>query len=177
MRNAVFFLLFASLTLPRVARAQSGEPLVSVTISHDTIAPGEVLEVTYKIENTKVKRFDTPDFGEGVDLVGGPSTSTSIVMTGGVTQQSTSYTYMIRTEDTGLHSLPKVRVETTAGTLTADQLVFRVVEGHENETSRSRRNDDNMHSFFWNMDPFQNQQAAPQKKMSKKKYVGETTRL
>jgi hypothetical protein len=57
------------------------QPSIKVEVSADTIPVGEIVEVTYTIENGDGE-FEAPDFN-GLPVISGPNTSSSFVYQNG----------------------------------------------------------------------------------------------
>lgn len=94
------FILVAWFTIN--AQAQ---PSVKVEVSADTIALGEVVEVTYTIENGDGK-FEAPDFGD-LPVISGPNTSSSYIYQNGKMSSSQSYAYVFRPMEEGNLKIPE----------------------------------------------------------------------
>ena len=80
------------------------QPTIKVEVSADTIATGEMVEVTYTIENGEGK-FDAPDFS-GLPLISGPNTSTSFMIINGEKSSSQSYSYILRPMEESILEIP-----------------------------------------------------------------------
>ena len=78
---------------------------VKVEVSADTIALGEVVEVTYTIENGD-GQFEAPDFSK-LPLISGPNTSSSFVYQNGKMSSSQSYAYLFRPTEEGKMKIPE----------------------------------------------------------------------
>ena len=81
------------------------QPSVKVEVSADTIALGEVVEVTYTIENGD-GQFEAPDFSK-LPLITGPNTSSSFVYQNGKMSSSQSYAYLFRPIEEGKMKIPE----------------------------------------------------------------------
>ncbi len=81
------------------------QPSVKVEVSADTIALGEVVEVTYTIENGD-GQFEAPDFSK-LPLITGPNTSSSFVYQNGKMSSSQSYAYLFRPTEEGKLKIPE----------------------------------------------------------------------
>ena len=85
--------------------AINAQPSVKVEVSADTIALGEVVEVTYTIENGD-GQFEAPDFSK-LPLITGPNTSSSFVYQNGKMSSSQSYAYLFRPTEEGKMKIPE----------------------------------------------------------------------
>lgn len=81
-----------------------GQPLVKVEVSSDTIAPGEVVEVTYTIENGEGK-FIMPDL-TGLPVVSGPNSSSSFMYQNGKMSSFQSYSFSLLPREDGILEVP-----------------------------------------------------------------------
>jgi len=81
------------------------QPLVKVEVSSDTIAVGEVVEVTYTIENAEGK-FNMPDLN-GLPIVSGPNSSSSFMYQNGKMSSFQSYSFSLLASEEGLILIPK----------------------------------------------------------------------
>jgi hypothetical protein len=82
----------------------SSQPLVKVEVSADTIAPGEVVEVTYTIENGEGK-FNMPDL-TGLPVVSGPNSSSSFMYQNGKMSSFQSYSFGLLPREEGELQVP-----------------------------------------------------------------------
>jgi len=96
------------------------QPSVKVEVSADTIAVGEVVEVTYTIENGDGK-FQAPDF-KGLPLVNGPNTSSSFIYQNGKMSSSQSYAYLFRPQEEGKMKIPEAAYVDKSQTLKIDSV-------------------------------------------------------
>ena len=80
------------------------QPLVKVEVSSDTIAPGEVVEVTYTIENGEGK-FNMPDLS-GLPVVSGPNSSSSFMYQNGKMSSYQSYSFSLLPREQGIVMVP-----------------------------------------------------------------------
>lgn len=105
----LIFLCLATGIFTESLLAQKSAKL-SLEISSDTIGLSGELEVSIRVENAKVKRFNPPNF-EGF-TVQGPSTSTSMSIVNGDVSQSSTYTYYLKPQETGQYKIGSVSVDT-----------------------------------------------------------------
>ena len=82
-----------------------GQPTVKVEVSADTINPGELVEVTYTIENGE-GRFEQPDL-QNLPVVSGPNVSSSFMIQNGKKSSSQSYSYVLRGGEEGKIVIPE----------------------------------------------------------------------
>jgi hypothetical protein len=100
------------------------QPSVKVELSADTVMMGELVELTYTIENGQGK-FTQPDL-TGLPIVSGPNSSTSMVYENGKMSTSQSYSYILRPERTGQLVIPPTTYVTGADTITLQPLTVVV---------------------------------------------------
>ena len=81
------------------------QPTLKVEVSADTVKPGQLVEITYTIENGE-GQFEAPDFSL-LPVVGGPNTSSSFMIQNGKKSSSQSYTYILRPEKEGVLIIPE----------------------------------------------------------------------
>jgi hypothetical protein len=109
------FSLIAWITM--TAQAQ---PSVKVEVSADTVALGEVVEVTYTIENGDGK-FVAPDFGN-LPVISGPNTSSSYIYQNGKMSSSQSFAYLLRPTEEGKLKIPEASYKDKSQTLTIESV-------------------------------------------------------
>ncbi len=107
----VFALLVTSLSV----FAQAAQ--FTMRVNKDTVLMGNVIKVTYTVEQVAVKKFETPDFPH-FKLVSGPNTSMSMSIVNGETKQKSSYSFYLEPDSPGTWTIPSVTVETSSGPLT-----------------------------------------------------------
>lgn len=97
-------LLFLFLSMIVTSYVQS-QPSIKVEVSKDTVAVGDIVEVTYTIENGS-GNFEAPDFSD-LPLISGPNTSSSFVYQNGKMSSSQSYTYLLKPQEEGKLKIPQ----------------------------------------------------------------------
>ncbi len=107
------------------------QPTVKVEVSADTINPGELVEVTYTIENGE-GRFEAPDF-RNLPVVSGPNTSSSFMIQNGKKSSSQSYSYILRGEEEGKIVIPEAYFREKDHDMKIDSVAI-VVLTHSNKS-------------------------------------------
>ena len=77
----------------------TAQPVVKVEVSADTIKVGEMVEVTYTIENGEGK-FNMPDMND-LPVISGPNSSSSFVYQNGKTSSNQSYSFTLLAVEEG----------------------------------------------------------------------------
>jgi len=103
------------------------QPLVKVEVSADTIAAGEIVEVTYTIENGEGK-FVMPDL-KGLPLVSGPNSSSSVIYQNGKMSSSQSYSFSLLPQEEGELQVPGTTYVTKADSVTIQPVKIVVGAG------------------------------------------------
>lgn len=80
------------------------DAIFEVSLDRDTILAGNYLTVTYRVENL-AGRFEASPF-EGLQVVSGPNTSTSMTIINGKVSQEATYSYMLQCNDIGDFFVP-----------------------------------------------------------------------
>lgn len=92
-----------------LSTAHSQDAVFRTELSRDTILLGNVIELRYTIENIqgdyKAPRFD------GFTMVSGPNVSSQFSMINGKVTQSSSYSYFLRPEETGVYTIDGAQLE------------------------------------------------------------------
>lgn len=101
----------------------------AVDISADTILAGNVLNVTFSANNI-VGQFEGPDM-QGLNVVSGPNTSTSMSMINGDVTQSATYSYTILCDDIGELTILPGYLETGSETYETEPLSILVLPNPE----------------------------------------------
>lgn len=102
------------------------QPTVKVEVSADIISPGELVEVTYTIENGD-GRFEAPDL-KNVPVVSGPNTSSSFMIANGKKSSSQSYSYILRPVDEGKIVIPEAYFRDGENSLKIDPVEIEVLK-------------------------------------------------
>ena len=103
------------------------QPLVKVEVSSDTIAAGEVVEVTYTIENAEGK-FNMPDLAD-LPLVSGPNSSSSFMYQNGKTSSYQSYSFSLLPREEGILMIPKTTYVVDKNSITIEPVTIVVGKG------------------------------------------------
>lgn len=101
------FFVFTAVLLTFVVKSQ---PTVKVEVSSDTISIGEIVEVTYTIENGE-GNFNMPDLSD-LPVVSGPNTSSSFSYMNGKKTSSQSYSFGLMGMVEGRMVIPKASYNT-----------------------------------------------------------------
>ena len=120
----ILLTIFALISISSICLSQ--DATMKVEISNDTILMGNHIQLKYTIENAKGK-FEIPEL-EGMMLIAGPNTSSSMSMVNGVVTQKASYTLYLKPVDIGNHHIGPAYIETEAGLLEAQPINIIVVD-------------------------------------------------
>lgn len=101
-----------------------GQPLIKVEVSSDTIAAGEVVEVTYTIENGEGK-FNMPDLSK-LPLVSGPNSSSSFIYQNGKMNSFQSYSFSLLGREAGVLLVPNTTYVSKTENLTIQPVTIVV---------------------------------------------------
>jgi hypothetical protein len=91
--------------LAGIAQIVFSQAAIKVEVSADTVSPGELVKVTYTIENGEGK-FNAPEIS-GLPLVSGPNISSSFMIQNGQKSSSQSYTYVFMPDQEGDIIIPE----------------------------------------------------------------------
>jgi BatD DUF11 like domain len=165
MKKILFLIIFTPLSIATLLGQK--EASFSMEISSDTIGLDGSLEVTFTVENAKLKKFNPPNF-DGFE-VQGPSQSSMTSIVNGEVSQKMSYTYYLIPNKKGHFTISEASAELDKGVLTTGKKDIQVVEPYEPNVKPKHRNFFDEDGFFNNRP----QQRKPEK--DKKKY--ETERI
>lgn len=112
-----------------------GQPSVKVEVSKDTIGVGEIVELTYTIENGQ-GRFEPPDLTQ-LPVISGPNTSSSMLYQNGKMSASQSYSYVIRPEAPGVLHVPQARYRDQKEVIDIESIDIVVTKYIRPSTSKS----------------------------------------
>jgi len=98
-------------------------------ISHDTVLAGNVLHLSF-VANNVSGQFEAPDF-DGLNVISGPNTSTSMSMINGTVTQNATYSYSVYLEEIGEIIIPPAFFETSEGTLETEPTSIIVLPNPE----------------------------------------------
>lgn len=147
--------------------ANAQTPKFTATVSKTTVALNSKFKVEFKLENAKGSNFEAPEFKD-FEIVGGPSTSSSMSVINGVVTQSISYVYYLKPKEVGDFTVKAAKVSVDGKDLKTDKVRIKVVEEsdeQENEKEDMQSNDP-FKDFFYRQMPTP-QQQKPQKKPRK----------
>lgn len=100
------------------------QPTVKVEVSADTVMMGELVELTYTIENGN-GRFQPPDLSM-LPVISGPNTSSSMLYQNGKMSSSQSYSYILRPDKAGDLLIPEAGYVMESDTMRLKPLTIRV---------------------------------------------------
>jgi hypothetical protein len=161
MKQLIFFvaLFFSTGVLAQ-------EVKFTATVSRSTVALNSKFKVEFKLENAQGGNFKAPDF-EDFELVGGPSTNSSMSIVNGDVTQSISYVFYLKPKEVGAFRVKPASVKVNGKEVKTEELDITVVEeidGGGEEEEQIQQMDP-----FGSMFPFRFQQPQPAKELPKKK--------
>ena len=116
--------LFATIALISISAIALAQPTVKVEVSADTVMMGDLVELTYTIENGN-GRFQPPDLSM-LPVVSGPNSSSSMVYQNGKMSTSQSYSYILRPDKPGDMLIPETTYVTAGDTIHLQPVAIRV---------------------------------------------------
>lgn len=122
--KSLFLLCLFGLSLQGFAQIS-----VRVEVSADTVAPGEMVQLMYTIENGD-GRFEPPDL-TGVPVISGPNTSSSFLIENGRKSTSQTYSYILRPEMKGKISVPPAAFQTPEDKIMIDPIEITVQDAKD----------------------------------------------
>ncbi|MEY4925810.1 MAG: hypothetical protein RI894_246 [Bacteroidota bacterium] len=137
---SVLIYLFSQLLFSACANAQNApNPEFRASIDQDTIALEGYLTLTVTFQNCDAKGFQLPEM-PNFQLVGQPSSQTSMSMINGKTTTSSAYTYRLKPKKTGKFTLDKISLKMADGkTLETDKIKIVVLEKYKNNSTHNHR--------------------------------------
>lgn len=103
------------------------QPSIKVEVSADTVSPGEMVKISYTIEDGE-GLFDGPDM-YGLPLVSGPNTSSSVMIKNGKRKTSITYSYILMSSREALIEIPKAVYKTEDEELIFEPVRIAVISG------------------------------------------------
>jgi len=107
MQRIIRIWIFLCLALG--AAQLAAQASVTVEVSADTVLPGSIVTVTYKVENGQ-GRITLPDM-TGLPVVSGPNSSSSFLYQGGQMKSMQSYSYRLLAGEEGVLVVPATTYE------------------------------------------------------------------
>ncbi len=107
-----------------------GQATFSISLSSDTISPGDLLAITFKVENASTSDFKAPSL-MGMKVLAGPNQSSMMRMTNGKVEQSVTYTYYVTVEDEGEFLIGAASIKAEGKTLETLPTPFMAIEGFD----------------------------------------------
>ena len=114
-----------------------GQTSIKVEVSADTVAPGQLVEVTYTIENGEGK-FEGPDLTD-LPLISGPNVSSSFMIRNGSKSSSQSYTYIFKPHKTEVIHVPQAFYHENGKTQTIEPVTITVVSTLDDWVNEQRQ--------------------------------------
>ncbi len=136
-----------------------------------SVPVNQTFQLNLTLENANGSGLKPPAFTD-FQLVGGPSTSTSMQWVNGVTTQSITYSYILKPKSEGTFTLGKASIAVSGVTMESNELTISVTQAVQQQ-ARQQRNYDPYDPFgMMQDDPFedpffqprQRQQAPPMSK-------------
>ena len=141
----------------------------SVDISADTILAGNMLNVTFTANNI-AGQFEGPDM-QGLEVVGGPNTSTSMSMINGDVTQSATYSYTILCNDIGELTILPGYLNTGSETYETEPISVLVVPNPDGVIEQPPRKSGYFKFGFPDQKRIQKKRPASNKKKRKLKKI------
>lgn len=125
----LFLVVLASITYAQ-------EATLRVELSADTVRIGNYFELKYTLENANAK-FEIPEL-EGLTVIAGPNTSSSMSMINGKISQSASYSLMLQPLDIGEAFIAPAYFELEEGYLETSPIKITILDNPDGIQERSR---------------------------------------
>lgn len=104
------------------------QPAVTVEVSSDTVRLGEVVEVTYRIENGQ-GRLNMPDMA-GLPVASGPNSSSSFIYQDGQMRSTQAYSFQLLPTEEGEIVIPATSYADKAVMLDIQAVKIVVTKNH-----------------------------------------------
>ena len=114
-----------------------GQTSIKVEVSADTVATGQLVEVTYTIENGEGK-FEGPDLTD-LPLISGPNVSSSFMIRNGSKSSSQSYTYIFKPHQAEVIHVPQAFYHENGKTQTIEPVTITVVSTLDDWVNEQRQ--------------------------------------
>jgi hypothetical protein len=122
-------LLLPLLVLFTCIRAVAEQSSFTASVSDNSVAVGNQIQVTFTLEGTSSARnFQGPSFS-GFSVLMGPSQSSSTSIVNGSISQSISLTYVIQADKEGTFSIGSASIESGGKKLTSNPITITVTKG------------------------------------------------
>ena len=105
----------------------------TATVSKTTVALNSKFKLEFKLENAQGSAFEAPNL-EDFEVVGGPSTNSSMSIVNGTVNQSFSYVYYLKPKETGDFTVKSAKIKVAGKDLKTDKLTIKVVGEGEQES-------------------------------------------
>jgi hypothetical protein len=115
------------------------QPTVKVEVSADTVSVGEMVNITYTIENGDGS-FVLPDM-KGLPVISGPNSSSSFTYQNGKMTSSQSYSFRLRPLEEGKLLIPQTTYKAKTELLTIQPVEIVVVADWSKPSSPLRINE------------------------------------
>ena len=112
------------ITLVITSVCATAQATVKVEVSADTVMMGELVELTYTIENGHGKLIP-PDLSS-MPIVSGPNTASSMVYENGKMSSSQSYSYILRPDKAGQLIVPETQYLENGDTIRLEPITIVV---------------------------------------------------
>ena len=122
--NRFMFIAISLVISSNLCWSQDAKMLVE--ISNDTIMMGNYIQLRYTIENTS-GNFEMPEL-EGLLVISGPNTSSSMSMVNGEVTQKATYSVYLKPVDIGSHSIGPAYINTEDGSLESQPITVTVID-------------------------------------------------
>lgn len=99
-----------------------------LTADASKVVQNSSVRITYTVDGAKGSNFRAPDFGS-LEVVGGPSQSTSMTIVNGAMSQTQSFAYDLFATKVGKYTIPAASISIGGKTTTSNSLTIDVVKG------------------------------------------------
>ncbi len=130
---------------------QAQEKTFTVSLSTDSVLIGNVVQVEFRLQNVDGE-FVAPVF-EKMDIIAGPNVSSSYSMINGATNQSKTYTYILKPSMEGSFYIPPAYLQDKDQSLETEAIKIDVYPNPNNIINEWPQ-ESMMQSFQFNMDEF-----------------------
>lgn len=128
LANKLIVLLSIFLLASGVALSAS----FNTTVSSNNVTVGEQIQITFKVDRSRVSNFKPPTF-KGFTVLMGPSQSSFTQIINGQVSQSFSYIYLLRAEAVGTFEIPPAQITVEGEVLRSNPVKITVKQGSQRQ--------------------------------------------
>ena len=166
MRKSIIYLWSIVALFGSLHAQETKEPQLTTKVQYDTVALDEPFRLIFTVENSRSVSVENIAF-QDFDIIQGPFQSSQFSMVNGVSNSSTTFTYVLKAKELGNYVIEPQRFYINNNSFRSPEAAIVVVNEIERNNREFQNNNFDMPSMGFNDDVFGRMQQQQEEMMKR----------